>query len=198
MFEEGFWNRFAKRSTLRQVLRSTDWVISGAVVLVIYLMVGDNIMSYDMNAYITSATSLSRSLIAITITGVAIIVSLTDKDVLATLNRIDIYDSLMIVFELTVLISIITTLYGIFIQTYAYGALEIYVFTFLFSYLVLNVFRLVSDIVTFGEKISQMVMVEELPEDIADIVSKAEEDDTGPTDSSSSSKEDREVESHPD
>ena len=155
-------------------------------------------MSYNMGLYLDTATSLSRSLISITLAGVAIIVALTDKDVLATLNRIDAYDSLMIVFEFTVVLSIITTIYGIFIQTYEYGPLEIYCFTFLLSYLILNALQLVSSIVTFGDKISKMVMIDQLPDDMTDKMGKTVEQEANPKNPPQAPNEDEEEEPQPD
>jgi hypothetical protein len=170
MFDEGFWNRFAKKETVKQVVKSTDFLISLVLTLALYYSIGANIMDYNVSSFVSGGTSISKSLIAVALTGVAILVALTDKDILALIHRIDVYDSLMITFEYTIVLSIILSAYGTLLTLYDYGHHEFYLFLFLFSYLLLATANLASDIVTFGEKISQIAMIENLPDDISDRV----------------------------
>lgn len=163
MAEEGFTHRF-KQAGLKRILTGYD-LISASIVTILVFFSNDVVpYHFDGMSFINNATSMAVSLTAVIITGTAILVALTDKEFLALLKRKGIYNNLLFVFEYTTLLSILVSVSGIVLQSFDYFAAGFYVFLFLYSYLLFATAKLVSNIVTFGDRKGDVELVKAIAE----------------------------------
>lgn len=194
MANEGFFHRLLGGGAFR-VLTGYDLYISLILSWGLYAVVGRDIMEYRVSEFVSNATSLSGSLTAVIITGIAILVALTDTEFLILLKREEIYEKLMFTFEYTTLLSIFVSVFGIILQSYNFSYGESYFFVFSFLYLILAVSRLVSQIVSFGDRKGDVAIIQEL-EDITTELQEAKDSESHrETDKPSTSEESPESES---
>ena len=113
---------------------------------------------------------ISGTLIGVVLTGIAIIVALSDEQFLEFINGSnEVYDRLLFIFEYTVLLAIIVSVFSIVLRVMGAGSLEIYIFLFLFAHLVLAVLRLVSLLITYGKKKAEYTAIDNIDPDSVDL-----------------------------
>ncbi|WP_282349160.1 hypothetical protein [Haloferax volcanii] len=129
-----------------------------------------------MSSFVAAATGISSSLIAVVLTGIAILVSLSSEQFLSFLREQDIYDRIMFVFEYTVALAIITSLLGSILQAVEYSEYMFWIFVFFFIYLLLSTMQIVSTIIEYGDKIGEFSKAnnfepnEDLKKDMQDLI----------------------------
>lgn len=155
-----------------------DLLVSLFLTTVLYGVFGSSIVKFDLPEFVTNATSLSGSLTAVIITGVAILVTLTDSDFLIFLKKNDIFNNLMFTFEYTALLSLFVAFFGIVLQTYDFSFRIFYAFTFSFLYLIFAVSRIISQIISFGDRKGDLAMVRELEKEIDENLDQAPRNNT--------------------
>jgi hypothetical protein len=176
MGHSGIWKRI-KNGGYEQVIVAYDWPSAIIITLGVFYVFRWSITNYELDVFISEATTLSGSLIAIILTGVAILVSVADEQFLSLLHKEDIYDPLMSSFETTALLSILVTVLGIIIQTIGTSAIAFYLFLFVFLYLLFAIIALISNIISFGDRMGKMASVQNLPEDLGEKIEIVHEDE---------------------
>jgi len=155
----GFW----------RIIRSPDF-ISALVVSTVFTVATFYYYSniFQPGQFITSATKLSRSLIAVVLTGIAILVSLSDSKFLAGLLQDENFDPIMVTFEYTAILSVVATITGTILQSMNFGIRGYAFFNWVFFYNVFAALSIISKIVTFGYKRARHAATEEVDESVGD------------------------------
>ena len=133
-----------------------------------------------MEVFVGGATGASQGLIAVTLTGLAILVSLSDQEFVERFSESD-YNSLLFIFEYTVLLATLVTLCGVLLQSLLFEKWIFFVFLFFFIHLLLSLLSLVDLVIRFAktksthDTISQMTE-EDVNDDLKRTVRKAVEE----------------------
>jgi len=102
--------------------------------------------------FVKFGSKLTVAITSLIIAGLSVAVAFTSGDFLADLEKLDIYDNLMFVFQYTLYLAILTTVVGAVVWGYSLGLVGFLAFLFLFIYTLLSVVSLVHFIVDFGRK----------------------------------------------
>lgn len=171
--EYGVWN----------LVFSTDLWLPLIISVSIAVCYPDFISTSGKETFVELGTRTSQSLIAVTLSGLAILVSFSDRKFLIYLNDEADFDILLFIFEYTVILSVISTVLGILVQSLNLWSFYFYLFLFIFFYNIGSVLGLVSTILRFAESkanfdsVNQMKeeeVEEELTNDLLDAVKEAE------------------------
>jgi len=117
-----------------------------------------------MEGFVAAATGASQSLIAVTLTGLAILVSLSDQEFIERFSESD-YNSLLFIFEYTVLLATLTTFSGILLQSVLFEKWVFFLFLFVFIHLLLAILSLVDLVVRFAKTKSTYDTLSQMTED---------------------------------
>jgi len=179
--------RRIKKYGIRRIFLSHYLLVPAIAALVLAIVCPDVFSQEDMGEFISAATGVSQSLIAVTLSGLAILVSFSDRDFLSYFRKNGGFDELLFIFEYTVLISLITSLSGVILQAISYGETVFFIFLFLFIHLLLSVSALVSTVLRFAESksdyetlnsLSDEEIPEELKEDMEQILTEIEDENS--------------------
>ncbi|MWG33890.1 hypothetical protein [Halomarina oriensis] len=174
MADEGFFRRLADGGLFR-ILTGYDLYLSLLLAVAVGWYTDGNLSSYNLSGVVDKSVGYSTSLTAVIVTGIAIIVALSDTTFLKLLKRKKVFQNFLFTFEYTALLSIVVSVYGIYVSSIEFGRLEFLAFLWLFLYLVLAVSRVISQIVSLGVRRGDVSLIEEL----AEIVEDSAEDDQG-------------------
>lgn len=119
-------------------------------------------------SFVQSSTRTAQTLIAVILTGIIILVSISDDDFILKLLKEKQYEPIMFTFEYTTGLAIFTAVVGSIVQSYQFGNVSFFIFNLLFFYTVSASLNIVSKIVTFGKKRAQIMAVGEIDDDIGD------------------------------
>lgn len=117
-----------------------------------------------MGNFVQGATGASQGLIAVTLTGLAILVSLSDQEFLERFSESD-YNSLLFIFEYAILLAILTTFCGVLLRSVLFEKWVFFLFLFLFTHLLLAVLSLVDLVVRFAKAKSTYDTISQMPKD---------------------------------
>ncbi|ELZ03688.1 hypothetical protein [Natrialba aegyptia] len=144
------WKRL-KKYGIKEILLSKYLILPLVITIGSYFLISDLFSNPGMRNFVSSATGVSQSLIAVTLTGLAILVSFSDKKFLSFLRKNDTFEKLLAIFEYTVTLAIITSFYGVFLQSVSFEKWVFFIFFFLFIHLLASISALVSTILRFSE-----------------------------------------------
>lgn len=176
MLNSGLLSRL-KNGGYKNIIFSLDWVIALLATILLYYTQHTSIAKFKLSLFIDKSVTLSGSLIAVILTGVAILISLADDEFLQFIQQENFYDKLMSIFEAAVLLSIFVTVLGISILTIGVTVSKFYMFLFFFLYLIFAVISLISAIITFGDKMGKFKKINDIDENFGENVDLVHEDD---------------------
>lgn len=178
------WHRLRKYGITRLFI-SVDFLLPLLGILVAWWLDLINLTPEQSSDLVSGISTVSGTLIGVVLTGIAIIVALSDEQFLEFINDSDeIYDRLLFIFEYTVLLAIIVSVFGVFSQVTGTNRSEIHILLFLFAHLILSVLTLVSVLITYGKKKAEYTAInniepEEVELDVPERFIKGESGDEG-------------------
>ena len=175
IFDEGFFNRL--KTSVDRVLFGLDLVVAVVISFLTYWYGGNYITEDIAVRLFDSATPLVTTLIIVIVTSVSILVSLSNSSAISQLKKKRLYKKFLFTFEFTAILAIATALVSILAQTLEAEYPLFYVFVFLLSYTVLAVSTVISRLITYGDKIAQISLAKDLPDDLGERVTKFHPED---------------------
>lgn len=94
----------------------------------------------------------SISIATIVLAGFAIVISLTEKELVKYLKQYKIYDNIIFTFEYTTMVSLFTFIFSLITKYIFYSQISYYINLFFAIYLIACLIQLISFITTFGIK----------------------------------------------
>jgi len=182
MAKEGFFSRL-KHAGLIRIFFGYDFILAFILTICVYFLDYDGLENFNSQTFIEQSTSLAISLTGFIIAGIAIIIALTDEEFLVYLKKEGVYNNLLFVFEYTVLLAIFVSFVGISFQSYDHGVTEFYSFLFLFLYLLFAASRLISNIISFGDRKGDVELIDELSEVASEVKASSDKEERGETES---------------
>lgn len=167
--------------TFQRLLESFDYILLGidlfisilaTVVFSIYIR---DASGFNASILIQTGTSLATTAVAVILTGISILVTMSDKRALVALRKSNEYKRFLFTFEFTALLALSTAVLGILLQSFNYDQAFLILYVFLLSYSITAIATVVSRLITYGEKVATIAALEDLPEDLSEIV-RHEED----------------------
>lgn len=177
------WNRFNSYGVI-DFFTSIYLIIPLLSTILLYSCNGSVFVGYERKVFVSLGTNTVRGLVAVTLTGLAILVSLSDRDFLVYFTNNGDLDALLFIFEYAVFLAVLSTVFGVFIQSIGFSDLSFYIFFFLFSHTLMTILSLVSALLRYADSKSNFSSIEdieeedvpdELKEKMEQIVSEAED-----------------------
>lgn len=174
--------------SLDYILLGVDLILSiaAAAVFSIYLR---GVTGFDASTLIESGTSLTTSTVVVILTGISILVTMSDKKALVVLRKSEEYTRFLFTFEFTALLALSTSAFGIFLQSFGYSSASLIFFVFLLTYSITAIATVISRLITYGEKVATIAALEDLPDDLSDLVKHESEQNGDTSDQEESSDE---------
>jgi hypothetical protein len=153
-----------------RLIKSKDFVFSLVISLLaiviseFYCPRGLFIFNCDSTAsleFVKSATNILAPITSVVVTGLAILVSFTDKEFLAELSDIQVFANIVFMFEHTVFLALSSLIIGIIINSYGFHPLMFYGFIFLFFYTIFSIIYLIQLLVELSINKSEWVKGED-------------------------------------
>lgn len=141
-----------KKYGIKDIVKSWSFYLPLIVVSVSYFVDIWFLTPDDLETILSTGRSISLALAGMVLTGLVIMISIAGKRFLSVLQRNDAYDKLFFLFEYNTSIAVLTALISLVIEITGYSDILFHIFIFLLLHLILCFIRLISAIVTFGEK----------------------------------------------
>lgn len=151
---------------------SYDFVYPISISILLYVHFRDWFTKKGMSAFVELAATVSGSLVAVILTGLAIIVSVSDLEFLSLVENTVEIEHILKPFEYTLLIALISTFSGVLLVPLTYEKWVFFIYFFVFSYLLFSILDVVDSIITFFNKRSEYAQIN----DMEDIPEQLEED----------------------
>jgi len=170
--------------TLQRLLDSFDYILLGLdfvislAAAVVFAQSIDQMSRIDSSQLLQGGTTLTTSMVVVILTGISILVTMSDKRALVALRKSNEYKRFLFTFEFTALIALSTAVLGLSLQVFGYNRILLIFFVFLLSYSVTAIATVVSRLITYGEKVATIAALEDLPDDLAEIVRHQEEEES--------------------
>ena len=135
----------------RRLVTSPDIIIAGVLSISLYMLeyATCNLSLLSICISPVNRTLVSqgvrglRPLISVIVTGLAILASFSDRDFLSELADIEVFRTIIFVFEYTIFLSISALVIGILLLSYGVSRVGFFMFLFFFSYTIMSVLELV-------------------------------------------------------
>ncbi|QIO21354.1 hypothetical protein [Haloarcula sp. JP-L23] len=132
------------------------------VVFLSYILDFWMLTNQDVLFITKTGRSVALALAGLVLTGLVILISLSGERFLSFLQKNDSYDKLFFLFEYNIAIALLTVLISMAIGVFGITNLRLHVFLFFLFHLILNFARLISGIITFGEKKGEFEAIDDL------------------------------------
>lgn len=162
--EQGFWSRLTDFRD--RVFLGLDFAIAVVTVLILFGIVGSDIQTYNIPAFISGSQNLSTASLSVILTGIAIIVSLSNTKALVVLRKNQKYESFLFTFEFTAGIALLTATLSVVVDVLGSPTVGIYLLLFFTLFLVLAVGTVISKLVTYGKKLATIEALNQVPDDL--------------------------------
>lgn len=177
MTADGFFQRLS--DSLDYVLLGADLFIS-ILVAVLFSIYRRDATGFDVIALINGGVSLTTTMVAVILTGISILVTMSDKRTLVILRKNNNeYRRFLFTFEFTALLALSTAVLGIVLQTIGPDPALVIFFVFLLAYSITAIATVISRLITYGQKVATIAALEDLPDDLSDLVKKEGEEEEG-------------------
>lgn len=175
ILDEGFFNRL--KTSVDRVLFGLDLILSASITFIAYYFGNNFINSKIAVRLFDSATPFITTLIIVIVTSVSILVSLSNSSAISQLKKDQLYEKFLFTFEFTAILAIITVILSVIAQTFEIELSLFYAFLFLLAYTVFAVGTVISRLITYGDKIAQISLAEDLPDDLDQQVTEIHPED---------------------
>ncbi|MYL18167.1 hypothetical protein GLW36_16170 [Halorubrum terrestre] len=157
-------NRLKKYGILTIIKSWSFWIpLILAIVsffLDIWMIPEENVLRF-----ISTGRNVSLALGGMILTGLVILISISDKEFLNFLRESDAYDKLFFLFEYNTVLVVLIILVSMYVGLFGVTDVRFHLFIFLFVHLVLSFLRLISGVISFGEKKGQFETINGLDEE---------------------------------
>jgi len=174
-FDQGFFNRL--RSSADRILFGLDLLLAAGIGLISYCSSEYYLTEGLAIRFFTSTTPLITTLLIVIVTSVSILVSLSNSDAITQLKQKQLYGGFLFTFEFTAILALFTVLISIIARTFNFEIFLFHLFVFLVSYTVFAVGTVISRLITYGDKIAQISLTNELPDDLGSRVTEIHPED---------------------
>lgn len=117
-------------------------------------------------------------MVAVILTGISILVTMSDSKAAIVLKKNGNYENFLFTFEFSALLALITAIVGIMASTFNNDITLVYLFLFSVIYTVLAVATTIGRVITYGDRIATIHALEESPNNIP--VSKRDDSKANP------------------
>lgn len=146
-----FLDRFRNFGSFRRILKSYDFILTLIIFLLVLIIKPIYLSAINLN-FLKSAISISISLAAFIIAAFSILISLSNKEFIIFLKKINVYNRILFLFEWNIYATILVSMFGLYV-TYFETNLWLYrIFIFVFLYMILSVLNLISFITYYGQR----------------------------------------------
>lgn len=159
-----------RRLSARDIIESIfsyDFVYPVAISVFTYTYFYKHFTKEGMSTFIELGTTVSGSLVAVILTGLAIIISVSDLEFLSLVEETVEIEHILKPFEYTLLIALISTSSGIILSSLAYKKWVFFIYFFVFFYLLFSILDVVDSIIKFSNKKSRYAQIDNM-EDLPD------------------------------
>lgn len=166
------YRRHLKEYGYERVIKSPDFLLSLCITGVAYFIsISDcsakpfltDCSSQSALVFIQISTKILAPITSVVVTGLAILVSFTDKEFLSELSNINVFNNIVFIFEHTIFLALFTLLLGVYLSGYYEVSFFYYIFLFFFLYTMFSVTYLIEMLVELS--INKSNWVEEETED---------------------------------
>lgn len=147
---------------IAEIVSSWSFWVPLLVVTISYILDIWTLTSKDVMLITKTGRSIALALAGMVLTGLVILISLSGERFLSFLQKNGAYDKLFFLFEYNTSIAILTALISVGIDVFGITNLRFHIFLFFLFHLVLSFLRLISGIITFGEKKGEFEAIDNL------------------------------------
>lgn len=147
--ENRYFFQRLKNFGIRKIIKSLDFI--GALFIFLLLMMSmPSKLQFIDKGLANTIINIAISLAALIIAAFSILVSFSDRRFVIFLKELDVYESILFLFEWNIYIALFTTMFGVLINYFVSSSLLYGLYIFLFIYMILSILNLVSFITYFG------------------------------------------------
>lgn len=165
--DNGFWSRL--KSFRGQLFISLDFALSLIATVLIYGLVGERILQVDTTAFISGTRSLATASLGVLLTGIVLLVSLSNAKALVVLRKEQSYEKFLFSFEFTTMLALFTAAFALFLDVVGATLMTIYALLFLILFLITALASVVANLITYGQKLATIEALQDVPKNL-DIV----------------------------
>lgn len=160
-------SEFLKRASdygVKPILTSWDFILA-VTSAILYLALKTRGIQIARESLVAQGFTFFTALIAFILTGLALVVSFSDKKFLALLKEKKIYNNLMFLFEFVIYLTALTAITSAIILSYNLVEQLFVIYLFLAVYTTTALLSLVGTIVSYGERKAKFELIEQASED---------------------------------
>ena len=136
-----------------RIIKSYDFIIPLVLAIIGGFTFFERLTPIEIRQqFLSDVIMASISITTIVLAGFAIVISLTEKELVKALKKYNIYDNIIFTFEYTTILSILTFIFSLITKYMFYSQITFYINLWLVMYLFACLVQLISFITAFGIK----------------------------------------------